>query len=92
MRKAASESGEDRSYLIDSVLDAFTVLDILCVDFQPMSINEIKDEAGFTYDKTYRILKTCATAGKVEALPDGRFRVGYDLLTLLHHFTRKEDL
>lgn len=83
---ALKPQGElDDRYLVQPVLKAMQVLQLICEAAEPLSLNHLVREAGLPKTTVFRYLKTLATIGLIEHDAEAdRYRPGLGLWRLSH--------
>lgn len=93
MASEADADGLDDRYLVQPVLKAMQVLQLVCEAAEPVSLNQIVREAGLPKTTVFRYLRTMATLGFVEHDADSdRYRPGIGLWRLSHASSPYETL
>ena len=75
----------DDRYLVQPVLKAMQVLQLICAAAEPVTLNQLVREAGLPKTTVFRYLKTLATIGFIEHEEESdRYRPGLGLWRLSH--------
>ncbi len=75
----------DERYLVQPVLKAMQVLQLICAAAEPVTLNQLVREAGLPKTTVFRYLKTLATIGFIEHEEESdRYRPGLGLWRLSH--------
>jgi IclR family acetate operon transcriptional repressor len=79
------EGDLDDRYLVQPVVKAMQVLQLICGAAEPLTLNQLVREAGLPKTTVFRYLKTLTTIGFIEHDPAGdRYRPGLALWRLSH--------
>lgn len=79
------ESGLDERYLVQPVLKAMQVLQLICEAAEPVTLNQLVRRAGLPKTTVFRYLKTLTTIGFIEHDAEAdRYRPGLGLWRLSH--------
>ena len=93
MASEAAEDGLDDRYLVQPVLKAMQVLQLVCEATEPPSLNQLVRDAALPKTTVFRYLRTLATLGFVEHDADAdRYRPGIGLWRLSHASSPYETL
>lgn len=93
MVSAARDDGLDEKYLVQPVLKAMQVLQLVCESPEPLSLNQLVRHAMLPKTTVFRYLKTLATLGFVEHDAEAdRYRPGIGLWRLSHSSSPYEAL
>ncbi len=93
MVSIAPEDGLDDRYLVQPVLKAMQVLQLVCEASEPPSLNQLVRDAALPKTTVFRYLRTLATLGLVEHDPEAdRYRPGIGLWRLSHASSPYETL
>lgn len=85
MAATEPESDLDDRYLVQPVLKAMQVLQLICEAAEPLTLNQLVREAGLPKTTVFRYLKTLSTIGFIEHdLEADRYRPGLGLWHLSH--------
>jgi len=85
MASEAAEDGLDDRYLVQPVLKAMQVLQLVCEAPEPPSLNQLVRDAALPKTTVFRYLRTLATLGFVEHDAEAdRYRPGIGLWRLSH--------
>lgn len=85
MAAVEPDDGLDDRYLVQPVLKAMQVLQLICEAGEPQTLHQLVREAGLPKTTVFRYLKTLATIGFVEHDPEtDRYRPGLGLWHLSH--------
>lgn len=85
MAIAETDGEPDDRYLVQPVLKAMQVLQLLCEANGPLTLNQLVREAGLPKTTVFRYLKTLSTVGFVEHDPEADlYRPGLGLWHLAH--------
>lgn len=93
MAAMASEAGFDDRYLVQPVLKAMQVLQLVCEAAEPVTLNQLVRDAGLPKTTVFRYLRTLATMGLIEHDAEtDRYRPGIGLWRLTHASSPYETL
>ncbi len=93
MASLAPVDGLDDRYLVQPVLKAMQVLQLVCEAPEPVSLNQLVRDAALPKTTVFRYLRTLATLGFVEHNPEAdRYRPGIGLWRLSHSSSPYETL
>ncbi|MCB1498793.1 MAG: IclR family transcriptional regulator [Bauldia sp.] len=93
MASEAGDDGLDDRYLVQPVLKAMQVLQLVCEALEPVSLNQIVRDAALPKTTVFRYLRTLAMLGFVEHDPEAdRYRPGIGLWRLSHASSPYETL
>lgn len=93
MASEAADDGLDDRYLVQPVLKAMQVLQLVCEASEPPSLNQLVRDAALPKTTVFRYLRTLATLGFVEHDADAdRYRPGIGLWRLSHASSPYETL